>query len=383
MDECKCAKPEENSNAARLMSFKKDYQWTIPNYLDWATTAKEKEESPIFQLSRGASKAPCLLSIRIYPKGDTKNNTDALQYLTVYLVNKSDFEAIIDYKLYIELKNGNRQDLVAGKQRTFAPGSSGIGVGEAWGNRKAVKLSVLEDSRQDYLPNGSLIVGCVVTITVPSVFVSTGLENNLRQQNTFTQGMIEQFDASNPESGNNYKWLSDFEIQCGQDDGKGSFVAEKTFNCHKIILSLRSPVFKDMFSSLAKETIPNNSIPCNKVAIRDVSADTMEKMLQFIYTDNIKISVNDTKIDELLYAADKYQLGRLRSICERTLAGKLDDANAAEIAIASHMYGSKAFKKEVVKYIAENWAKLKEKKEAEKIMDHPDLVDEMLSYLTS
>lgn len=371
---CKCSKSTElEPSSTRMVTFKKDYQWTIQNYFEWANTAKEKEESPIFQLSRGLTKDPCLLAIRIYAKGDTKNNQDALGHLTVYLVNKSDFEVTIDYKLYLETKNGSHHEIVAGKQRSFASTSAGVGVGEAWGNRKAMKVAVLEERKDEYLPRGSLIVGCQVTLSAPDVFISPGLDNNLKAEKTFSQGMASQFDLTNPECSNNYKWLSDFQIQCGQEEN-GKFKLEKTFNCHKIFLSLRSPVFKAMFLT------DNYEVSENNLSIDDISSDTVEKMLGFIYTDNIKIDVADV---ELLYAADKYKIGRLKSICEKQLAAQLSESNAAEIAIASHMHGSKPFKREVMKYVAENWSKLKATKESEKIRDYPEMIDEMLSYLTA
>ncbi|KAF8771083.1 TD and POZ domain-containing protein 3 [Argiope bruennichi] len=57
--------------------------------------------------------------------------------------------------------------------------------------------------------------------------------------------------------------------------------ATETFPAHKIILSSRSPVFKAMFTNNMKET--NN----NCVQIEDLDADTVRRLLLFLYSDNL------------------------------------------------------------------------------------------------
>ena len=87
--------------------------------------------------------------------------------------------------------------------------------------------------------------------------------------------------------------FSDVEITCG----------ERTFSCHKNILSARSPVFKAMFMAGMKETTSG------KVEIKDYSSDVIQQMIRFIYSSR---PFNETDVEdreqimELLRAADQY-----------------------------------------------------------------------------
>ena len=55
---------------------------------------------------------------------------------------------------------------------------------------------------------------------------------------------------------------------------------DKTFPCHKVILSARSDVFAAMFSH--RDTKEDNT---NEVEIEDLDAETLGHLLQFVYTD--------------------------------------------------------------------------------------------------
>ncbi|XP_037817214.1 protein roadkill-like [Lucilia sericata] len=83
------------------------------------------------------------------------------------------------------------------------------------------------------------------------------------------------------------------------------------FKAHKAILSARSEVFAALFDHKMKENDEN----C--VAITDVDSAVCEEMLRFIYSGKVKNL--STTLEQLLIAADKYQLPDLKSECERQL----------------------------------------------------------------
>lgn len=82
--------------------------------------------------------------------------------------------------------------------------------------------------------------------------------------------------------------LSDFTI----------IVKTKEFKVHKSVLSARSPVFNQMFSSSMKEAADN------KVEINDIEPNTFEKLLGFIYSAKIPEDLDYYAMD-LFVAADK------------------------------------------------------------------------------
>ena len=99
-------------------------------------------------------------------------------------------------------------------------------------------------------------------------------------------------------------------------------VGGKELKAHKFVLSTRSPVFKTMFQVNMKEKLTN------RVKIEDVELPVLQEMLTFMYTGkspNLK-----SMTSELLFAADKYQLDRLKLMCEEELCSKLNVTNASQ-----------------------------------------------------
>jgi hypothetical protein len=86
--------------------------------------------------------------------------------------------------------------------------------------------------------------------------------------------------------------LADFVIRCGG----------KAFKCHKVILSARSPVFRGMIASEMEETRRGEA------TIEDVEAETVKKVLEFIYSDAVEELGTQGQVEQLLYAADKYEI---------------------------------------------------------------------------
>merc|ERR1719357_138903 len=91
--------------------------------------------------------------------------------------------------------------------------------------------------------------------------------------------------------------FSDCIVACG----------DKEFNCHKIVLAGKSPVFRAMFSIDVEEK--RNS----RIVIEDIDEDTVFEMIYHIYSGSVR-NLDDHAF-HLLSAADKYDLGELKEIC--------------------------------------------------------------------
>ena len=85
------------------------------------------------------------------------------------------------------------------------------------------------------------------------------------------------------------------------------FVEEKKLRCHKAIVRSRMKVFRRMFTSNMSEK------QSNVVNIFDVDAENVSNLLFFMYTD--RVDANKITI-ELLAAANKYEVPRLKEICD-------------------------------------------------------------------
>lgn len=117
---------------------------------------------------------------------------------------------------------------------------------------------------------------------------------------------------------------------------------------HKFILSLRSPVFKAMFSNQMNEA------STHEVFIPDFDAVVMQEFLHFIYTDHCERTVLDTHSEPLLAAACKYQVPGLEALCENHLCSTLSVHNVAGVLYLSDLYCAHQLKARALHYIAHN-----------------------------
>lgn len=117
---------------------------------------------------------------------------------------------------------------------------------------------------------------------------------------------------------------------------------------HKFILSLRSPVFKAMFSNHMNET------NTHEVFIPDFDAAVMQEFLNFIYTDRCERAALDSYSEPLLAAACKYQVPGLETLCENHLCSTLNVNNVVNILYLSDLYNAQQLKARALHYIAHN-----------------------------
>ena len=86
-------------------------------------------------------------------------------------------------------------------------------------------------------------------------------------------------------------------------------VGDEDFGSHRLILSVRSPVFAAMFSSGMKE------VETGQVHIEDVDLETFLKFLKFLYTGTLETS---SMSRELFTIADRYRVETLMELCRPT-----------------------------------------------------------------
>jgi len=117
----------------------------------------------------------------------------------------------------------------------------------------------------------------------------------------------------------------------------------KSFMAHKAMLSARSPMFRAMFSLDMKEK------EASEIQVVDVTAETLAQMIEFMYTGDV--ADLDERADELLAAADKYGLSRLRCMCEQSLEKTFAVDTIAHTLVLSHLHSAKGLKDRAVDFI--------------------------------
>eukprot|EP01126_Amoeba_proteus_P049147 TRINITY_DN5727_c0_g2_i6.p1 TRINITY_DN5727_c0_g2~~TRINITY_DN5727_c0_g2_i6.p1 ORF type:complete len:286 (-),score=55.05 TRINITY_DN5727_c0_g2_i6:119-976(-) len=116
---------------------------------------------------------------------------------------------------------------------------------------------------------------------------------------------------------------------------------------HKIILCSRSEVFKAMLLNDHKEG------GSDEIVLQDISNDVLKKLLLFLYTDTVDI--NGETVLELFCAADKYNLPRLKYMCEVFMQENICLENVCTILEAADSYHANLLRAECIRWILANF----------------------------
>jgi speckle-type POZ protein len=191
----------------------------------------------------------------------------------------------------------------------------------SWGNGKFIKREDLEKSK--HLVDGSFTIRCDMAVI-----------NQFRAEEMPTPKFVyvPPSDLS--------QHLRDL-LKTGEGADVVFEVAGETFAAHRWLLASRSSVFRaELFGSM-KES-------CTQDVIRvdDIEAQVFRALLYFVYTDTL-FPETETKEEEeldvmckhLLIAADRYDLERLKLVCEEKLCKRINVRTVGTIlALAEQHY---------------------------------------------
>ncbi|ONM03126.1 TD and POZ domain-containing protein 3 [Zea mays] len=276
-----------------------------------------------------------LWRIVCYPRGDRheKENKKG-ECLSMFLRHESESK---DAKAIFEAFVMDKEGTVSSSHhsrlvRVFAPKGSGGGIGSL-GWRSFVKRSVLESR---YVTNDGwfVIVGAVKVVQ-------------------------EEDPLDLPPSNNIGSHLGLLLYSAAGSDV--TFVVDgERFAAHRAVLAARSPVFKaQLFGSMAEATM-TTSIP-----LHGTSAATFRAMLRFMYTDACPEEADDSDSDsdsdsspgemfhDLLAAADRFDLDRLKLLCARKLWNNVCEDTVADTLICAETYNCPQLKRKCLGFFGE------------------------------
>ncbi|XP_053200921.1 protein roadkill-like [Panonychus citri] len=292
------------------------YMWTINNFSFCREEMGEVLKSSTFSAGANDKLRWCL---RVNPKGLDEESKDYLSlYLLLVSCNKSEVRA----KFKFSILNAKREETKAMEsQRAYR-----FVQGKDWGFKKFIRRDFLLDEANGLLPDDKLTLYCEVSVVADSV--------NIAGQNNSIQFKVPECRLSDDlgKLFENHRF-SDVTLS----------VRGQEFLAHKAILAARSPVFEAMFQHNLEESKQN------RVEITDMDQEVLGEMLKFIYTGK---STNLEKMaDDLLAAADKYDLERLKVMCEEALCSNLSVETAAEVLILADMHSASQLKAHAIEYI--------------------------------
>ncbi|CAN6310332.1 unnamed protein product [Urochloa humidicola] len=197
----------------------------------------------------------------------------------------------------------------------------------SWGHPEFIRREDLEES--GYLHDDSFTVRCDLLIT-----------NQFRAEATDTASI------SVPPS-DLQKHLGDL-LRTEKGADVVFYVAGQTFAAHRCVLAARSPVFSAELFGVMKESDTGGV-----VSIDDMEAQVFKALLYYVYTDLLPKTTEeggegeqdeDVLCQHLLVAADRYNMERLKLLCEKKLCeyiGVNSVATILALAEQHHCHGLK------------------------------------------
>ncbi|CAO1427941.1 unnamed protein product [Diamesa serratosioi] len=326
----------ENWCYTQVKVVKFSYMWTINNFSFCREEMGEVLKSSTFSAGANDKLKWCL---RVNPKGLDEESKDYLSlYLLLVSCNKSEVRA----KFKFSILNAKREETKAMEsQRAYR-----FVQGKDWGFKKFIRRDFLLDEANGLLPEDKLTIFCEVSVVADSV--------NISGQSNIIQFKVPECKLSE-DLGNLFdnEKFSDVTLSVGGREfqahkailaGEFTFHSQSDLNTYlSFLLLARSPVFAAMFEHEMEERKQN------RVAITDVDHEVLKEMLRFIYTG--KAPNLEKMADDLLAAADKYALEKLKVMCEEALCVNLSVETAAETLILADLHSADQLKAQTIDFI--------------------------------
>ena len=115
---------------------------------------------------------------------------------------------------------------------------------------------------------------------------------------------------------------------------------------HKNILKARSPVFAAMFQHEMQEA------KTGQVVITDIQPDIFRDLLHFIYSCELRTPLTEEKAKMLFVAADKYDIGDLKTMCLRFLVPYIHTKNVLHLLVWAQNFSVDKIKEATLDFVA-------------------------------
>ena len=113
--------------------------------------------------------------------------------------------------------------------------------------------------------------------------------------------------------------------------------------------------------------------------IEDISAHIMERLIIFIYTDELKHK--DISVD-LLVAADRYDVKDLVNLCVKHIESIIDTKNAMEIAFTAYMVEHEHLLQKASQFLINNAGAIKKPERWDQIKTtHPQIAIKVMDLI--
>ena len=150
--------------------------------------------------------------------------------------------------------------------------------------------------------------------------------------------------------------------------------AGERINAHKTIVIARCPA----------PIITENTMHLQEINIPDFDPDHFRELLRFIYTDRIASDVLAQMADELLSAATRFGLDRLKAMCEVELARNLEVDNVSDFMAIAREEEAKHLETCCMSFMCKYKKDVCKTEAFKRLADaHPQIMAELFAHLSS
>ena len=100
-----------------------------------------------------------------------------------------------------------------------------------------------------------------------------------------------------------------------------------------------------------------------------------------MYTGQVPKIEKDKVAYDLLYAANKYQLEHLKSLCEQHLICRLQVNNVSQIIQFAHLHNAPELKRIALQFISKHATEVRATKEWQEVKQCPEILDELIDAM--
>ncbi|OIT08609.1 PREDICTED: BTB/POZ and MATH domain-containing protein 4-like [Nicotiana attenuata] len=302
-------------------------------------------------------------AIYFYPDG--KNPEDTSTYVSVFIALASegtDVRALFELTL-VDQSGKGKHKVHSHFDRSLESGPYTLKYrGSMWGYKRFFRRAMLETS--DFLKDDCLKINCTVGVVRSTIDCSS----------------LHPIQVPDSDIGSHFGML--LENMEGSDVVFS--VAGEKFHAHKLVLAARSSVFRtEFFDEL--------EVDKQEIVVVDMEPTVFKAMLHFIYRDSLVEeeledtssssipSVTDTLTAKLLAAADRYDLTRLRRVCESHLCKDISVNSVSRTLALADRYHATELKAVCLRFAAENLAAVMQSDGFEYLKENcPSLQSELL-----
>ncbi|KAJ8529086.1 hypothetical protein K7X08_035921 [Anisodus acutangulus] len=302
-------------------------------------------------------------AIYFYPDG--KNPEDNSTYVSVFIALASegtDVRALFELTL-VDQSGKGKHKVHSHFDRSLESGPYTLKYrGSMWGYKRFFRRAMLETS--DYLKDDCLKINCTVGVVRSTIDCSS----------------LHPIQVPDSDMGSHFGML----LENTEGSDVVFSVAGEKFHAHKLVLAARSPVFRtEFFDELEGDK--------QEIVVADMEPRVFKAMLHFIYRDSLEEEeledtssssvppVTDTLTEKLLSAADRYDLTRLRRVCESHLCKDISVNSVSRTLALADRYHATELKAVCLRFAAENLAAVMQSDGFEYLKENcPSLQSELL-----